>query len=345
MKPHMLLVGILALGCVSLLASVSLPASAEPAPAPSGDPFIGEYEGVYHWVGRPDMPSTGMVVGEGPALYRLVARCKGDGEVFNQVEIHGQLEGARVVFRGTSNSAFWNAQATGTEIKVDGDYGNSFELKKIERKSPTEGQAPPKDAVVLLAFEPGKAPDLSAWTNDKWKVFDDGSMCVQPGSGSNTTKAKIGDCQMHLEFYLPHMPGEFGQGRANSGVYVQNRYEIQVLDSFGVLFNASGDCGSFYRVSTARVNATLPPEHWQTYDIDFRAARLNADGTQKEPARISVKHNGILIQENISLPEPTAGGVAGPGASEDILQLQDHGNRVRYRNIWYVPGKDAPVSK
>jgi 3-keto-disaccharide hydrolase len=326
--------------CVVAACCMAAPVLAEPAPGASGDPFMGEYEGVYHWVGRPDVPSKGMIIAEGPGLYRMVAQCQVEGGQINQVELHGQLVGPRVTFHGYTGSGEWNAEAKDGSLSVTGSYHTSFELKKMEKHSPTEGQAPPEGAVVLLPYESGKAPDMSAWANSNWKAYDDGSMGVQPGSGPNTTKGKIGDCNLHLEFYLPLMAGDFGQGRSNSGVYVQNRYEVQLLDSFGVLPQTSGDCGGLYDVSTALVNASFPPERWQTYDIEFRAARLNADGTQKEPARITVRHNGVVIQENIALAEPTPGGTPGPGAAEDILHLQDHGNRVRFRNIWYMPLKD-----
>ena len=319
---------------------LAAPVLAEPVPGPSGDSFMGEYEGAYHWVGRPDLQAQGLIVAEGPGLYRMAAHCLGEKGEIIQVELHGQLEGPRVVFHGFTGSGAWDAEAAGGALHVHGAYETAFELKKADRHSPTEGQAPPKDAVVLLPYAPGKAPDLGAWTNDQWKAFEDGSMGVQPGSGANCTKAKFGDCKLHLEFYLPLMAGEFGQGRCNSGVYVENRYEVQVLDSFGVMPHTAGDCGSVYDISAALVNASLPPECWQTYDIDFRAARLNADGTLKEASRLTLRHNGILIQDNVALPLPTGGGVPGPGAAEDVLQLQDHGNKVRYRNIWFVPVKE-----
>ncbi len=334
MNARTLFWGVVAVCCAAA------PVLAEPAPEASGDPFMGEYEGVYHWVGRPDIPAKGLLVAEGPGLYRMMAQCQTEGGQINQVELHGQLVGPRVIFHGYTGSGQWNAEAAQDTLNVKGAYKTSFELKKVDRRSPTEGQAPPEGAVVLLPYEPGKAPDLSAWTNANWKAYDDGSMGVQPGSGPNTTKDKIGDCQLHLEFYLPLMAGAFGQGRSNSGVYVQNRYEIQLLDSFGVLPQTAGDCGGLYDISTPLVNASLPPERWQTYDIEFRAARLNEDGSQKEPAKLTVRHNGIVIQENVALAGPTPGGTAGPGAPEDILHLQDHGNQVRFRNIWYVPLND-----
>lgn len=316
---------------------VALAAHAEQPPAPSGDAFQGAYEGVFHWTGRPDLPANGLIVAEGPGLYRVVASCVGDEGQVRQVELHGQLVGPRVLFRGYSGSGSWEAEAADNALKVTGPYNTWFELKKTDPHSPTEGQAPPEGAVVLLPFQPGVAPDMSAWNNTNWKAYEDGSMGVQPGTGANTTKAKIGDCKLHLEFYLPLMAGEFGQGRANSGVYIQNRYEVQVLDSFGVLPYTAGDCGGLYDLSAARVNACFPPEHWQTYDIDFRAPRFNDDGSQKEPARITVRHNGMLIQDNVAVAQPTPGGTEGPGTPEDVLHLQDHGNRTRFRNIWYVP--------
>ncbi|MGI6459862.1 MAG: 3-keto-disaccharide hydrolase [Candidatus Hydrogenedentales bacterium] len=323
--------GVLVLWCASV------PSLAEPAPEAVNDPFMGEYEGVYHWVGHPDIPATGLIVAEGPGLYRMVAQCQTETGQNNYVELHGQLVGPRVLFHGYTGSGKWDAEATQDTLNVKGAYKTSFELKKVERRSPSEGQAPPEGAVVLLPFEPGKAPDLSAWTNGKWKAYDDGSMGVQPGTGPNTTRDKIGDCRLHLEFYLPLMAGAFGQGRCNSGVYMQNRYEIQLLDSFGVQPQTAGDCGGLYDISTPLVNATLPPERWQTYDIEFLAARLNEDGSQKEPARLTVRHNGVVIQDDVALAGPTPGGTEGPGAAEDVLHLQDHGNRVRFRNIWYVP--------
>ena len=334
MKTRALFFGVAAVCCVAL------PVLAEPAPEASGDAFMGEYEGVFHWVGRPDIPAKGLIVAEGPGLYRMVAQCQGEGNQINQVELHGQLVGPRVTFHGYTGSGLWDAEAAQDMLKATGSYDTSFELKKVDRHSTTEGQAPPEGAVVLLPYEPGKAPDMSAWTNGNWKAYDDGSMGVQPGSGPNTTKEKIGDCTLHLEFYMPLMAGDFGQGRSNSGVYLQNRYEVQLLDSFGVLPQTAGDCGGLYDISTPLVNASLPPERWQTYDIEFRAARLNDDGSQKEPARVTLRHNGIVIQDNVSLAGPTPGGTAGPGAKEDILHLQDHGNRVRFRNIWYLPLKD-----
>ena len=135
----------------------------------------------------------------------------------------------------------------------------------------------------------------------------------------------------------------FGQSRANSGVIINNIYEVQVLDSFG-LVPSMGDCGAIYDQTRPRVNASLPPEQWQTYDITFRAPRMNADGTVAEKARVTVDLNGIRVQNNVPIDGATAGHPPGKppiNAATGPLHLQDHGNRVRYRNVWLQELTDA----
>ena len=196
---------------------------------------------------------------------------------------------------------------------------------------------------MLLPFAPGQAPDASAWRGGSWKPQEDGSLQCDPGSGSIYAKQNFGDIKLHLEFWLPLMADSFGQGRANSGVILNNLYEVQVLDSFG-LVPSTGDCGAIYSQARPRVNACLPPEHWQTYDILFRAPRMNPDGTVKEKARASVEHNGVKVQDDVAIKGATAGHEPGKppaNAATGPLQLQDHGNRVRYRNVWLVELKDG----
>jgi hypothetical protein len=138
------------------------------------------------------------------------------------------------------------------------------------------------------------------------------------------------------------MADSFGQGRANSGVIINNMYEVQVLDSFGLVPSA-GDCAAIYSQARPRVNASLPPERWQTYDITFRAPRMNADGTVNEKARVTVELNGIKVQDNVAIEGATAGHEPGKppaNVATGPLQLQDHGNRVRYRNVWLVEMKE-----
>ena len=179
----------------------------------------------------------------------------------------------------------------------------------------------------------GAKTSLAAWANQNWEVLDNGAARVR--QGSNTTKERFGDIkQLHVEFWLPLEPGNRGQGRANSGVFLNDTYEVQVLDSFGLAYT-SGDCGSLYSIKRPDVNASLPPETWQTYDIEFRTPRLNDDGSIKEGARITVVHNGIKIHDNVQIPQPTAN----PKAEQRItgpIQLQDHSHPIQYRNIWLV---------
>jgi hypothetical protein len=149
------------------------------------------------------------------------------------------------------------------------------------------------------------------------------------------------DFRLHLEFMTPYEPTKRGQGRGNSGVYILDRYEVQVLDSFG-LVPAKGDCGAIYGQAPPKTNASLPPLTWQTYDITFRAARLGEDGKLLEPPVITVLHNGVKIHDKRPIPQPTGSARRKGHIAEGPIRLQDHRNKVRYRNIWAVDLKDAP---
>jgi hypothetical protein len=217
------------------------------------------------------------------------------------------------------------------------DSTKKITLARQIRHSPTEAAPAPQNAIVLLSYAPNTATNLAEWQNQNWAVMSDGS--VQVRNGGNRTRREMGDMQLHIEWMTPYMPKERGQGRGNSGVYLQNRYEVQILDSFG-LDSQDNDAGGIYRVAKPRVNASLPPLQWQTYDIMFRAPRLNADKTVRQPAMITVIHNGEIIHENQIIQNPTGGGES-DNAELGPLHLQDHGNPVRFRNIWMVP-KNLP---
>lgn len=166
-----------------------------------------------------------------------------------------------------------------------------------------------------------------------WKLVEGGAMEVIPRAGSILSRTQFTDHKVHLEFRTPFKPTARGQGRGNSGVYVQGRYEIQVLDSYG-LEGKSNECGGIYKLAAPRVNMCAPPLQWQTFDIQFRAARFNEDENRMADARMTVYHNGVLIHDSVRIPARVAGE---PGfvASGGVL-LQDHGNPVQYRNIWVV---------
>ena len=147
------------------------------------------------------------------------------------------------------------------------------------------------------------------------------------------TNETFGDHVLHLEFRLPYEPYDRGQARGNSGVYVQGRYEVQVLDSFG-LEGEDNECGGIYSISRPKVNACYPPLTWQTYDINFKQA-VYEDGIKVQNARITVRHNGIVIHKDLELKNGTPGKLP-EAEGEGPLYLQGHGNQVLYRNIWVV---------
>jgi hypothetical protein len=153
-----------------------------------------------------------------------------------------------------------------------------------------------------------------------------------PGAVS---KQKFKDAKYHVEFRLPFMPEARGQARGNSGFYVSGCYEIQMLDSFG-LEGKDNECGGIYQASAPKVNMCLPPLSWQTYDVDYTAPNFDASGKKTKNARITVRHNGVVIHENLELPHATPGGVNGETPEGGPVFLQNHGNPVRYRNIWVV---------
>jgi hypothetical protein len=199
------------------------------------------------------------------------------------------------------------------------------QLRRVERTSPTLGQKPPEDAVVLFD---GSSAD--AWHGGR--MTDDG--LLMQGATSHRT---FGDHHLHIEFRLPYQPEDRGQGRGNSGLYLQGRYEIQMLDSFG-LEGRDNECGGIYSVKGPDVNMCFPPLTWQTYDIDFTAARYDSDGTPLSPPRMTVRHNGVLIHDNVPLPpdRSTTAAPVEPGPEPGPVFLQDHGCPVRYRNIWVI---------
>ncbi len=209
------------------------------------------------------------------------------------------------------------------KIAIVHDGRTTAELKKVERKSPTLGARPPKGAIVLF-----DGSNTEAWEN--------GTLVEKKllGPTSASSRQKFGDHLLHIEFRTPFMPAARGQGRGNSGVYLQSRYECQVLDSFG-LEGENNECGGIYQIAKPAVNMCFPPLSWQTYDIDFTAARYDANGNKTKNARATIEHNGVVIHEDLELPHGTPG-CHPEGPEPDAVFLQNHGNPVAFRNIWVV---------
>jgi hypothetical protein len=194
--------------------------------------------------------------------------------------------------------------------------------------------APPSNAVILF-----NGKDLNNWHTRSgdpagWEAKD-GIMHVVPGKGDIVAKEKFTDFYLHLEWMEPDMPDAKGQAKGNSGVFLQGRYEVQVLDSYGIEVPGKGDCGAIYNQFASIVNACKPPLQWQTYDIVFRCARMNASGEFEKP-RVTIFQNGMVIQNNIIF-DLTGGSIDENVLEPGPLLLQDHGNLIKFRNIWIVP--------
>ncbi len=326
-----------AMGDLAADAAPSASSAAEPYRV---DPFVGEYQGTFRTAEGKETDAAGQVFAQGDDKYKVLllpGQNVGDGVKLGKksrvIELTGHAEkGAEEVeitgggFRGTLSSE---------AISAEGDDGK-FELNYTVRKSSALRAKPPKGATVLLPYEPGRKTSLDAWKNRKWKILSDGS--VEVNGGSNFTNENFGSAKLHVEFRIPYEPKRRGQKRGNSGVYVQGRYEVQVLDSFG-LAPKKGDCGAIYGVKVPDVNASLPPGRWQSYDIEFHAP-VTDDSKVVKPATITVQHNGITIHKDVNIPSPTGAAKFKKAGPDGPLMLQDHGHPVRFRNIWLVELED-----
>jgi hypothetical protein len=216
-------------------------------------------------------------------------------------------------------------------------YGDISDVKilKPEDKEDVKSPSPPSRAIVLFD---GKS--LDNWERARrkgpapWKLSPDGSMQVAEDD-IKTKQTFTGRFKLHVEFRVPYMPKASGQGRGNSGVYVQGRYEVQVLDSYG-LKSQDNDCGGIYGIAAPLVNACKAPTIWQSYDIEFQAPTCE-DGKKTAPAVMSVLHNGIKIHDKVKITlDNTTAGLGGDPCTPGPIMLQNHGNPVQYRNIWLL---------
>ena len=172
-----------------------------------------------------------------------------------------------------------------------------------------------------------------------WTRLEGGALEVRPGAGNLVTRDEFGDARFTLEFWCPLVEGASGQERGNSGVYVQGRYEVQILDSYDEPLEL-GSCGAIYSIAAPLENACMMAEAWQSYVIDFTAARFDDAGRVTENPRMSVWHNGILIHDDVELPHPTPGGLGQDVVARGPLMLQDHNQKVRFRNLTVTPKDD-----
>jgi hypothetical protein len=281
----------------------------------------------------PDFAIQGEYKGNaGNQNYGAQVIAKGDGK-FDAILLPGGLPGegwdekTRIKLSGSTENGL--TRLTGEEAEaavVEGRFSFNLkdakaDLKKVERTSPTQGLKSPANATVLF-----DGSNVDAWTPGK--LMDDGLMGV-----GTRTKEKYDSFVLHLEFRTPFMPYAEGQARGNSGMYLQDQYECQILDSFG-LEGLDNECGGIYKNARPKVNMCFPPLAWQTYDVDFTGAKFDADGKVTAPGKCTIKHNGVMIHENLELALTPGGGQATqkPGA----LFLQDHGDPVRFRNIWII---------
>ena len=298
----------------------------DPQKADDDFAYQGEYVGELK-TGDGKLPIGVQVIAFGKGKFRSVSYVGGlPGSGWNGKEklMHeGELKDGVVVFDGENGRGELKDGVLTVEAKKESAKGH---LKKVERKSPTLGQKPPAGAVVLFDGKSAKG-----WKNGK--ITEDGLLMQ-----GTTSEKTFGSHSLHIEFRLPYQPEDRGQGRGNSGIYFQGRYEVQMLDSFG-LSGEQNECGGIYSVAKPDVNMCLPPLAWQTYDAEFTAAKYDKNGELVANPRITVKHNGVLIHDDVELPgkRNTTAAPLKAGPELGPVYLQNHGNPVRYRNIWVVP--------
>jgi hypothetical protein len=326
---------VVAAGLQATAAPTGNPAFTDPAQADADFAFQGEYAGTLEIDGRPT-PVGVQVIARGDGKFDFVAYPGGlPGEGWHPPEKiagsgirEGEATLATVKLEAVDKDGVTRRgriQDGGLAVLSDGgsEVGT---LAKVGRTSPTLGQQPPAGAIVLFAG--GADTDTSRLVDGR--VSPDGLLME-----GVTTKDEFGDARWHIEFRLPYQPKDRGQLRGNSGAYLQGCYEVQMLDSFG-LDGKDNECGGIYKAAAPRMNACLPPLAWQTYDIDFTAPRFDGD-KKVANARMTVRHNGILIHDDQEIPTFTPGGPRKQEAPRGPLFLQNHGNPVRYRNVWVLP--------
>lgn len=341
-------------GALSLTLVVGLPAARQQAAersdrihtqnaAEAGADFLiqGEY------VGRLDR-------GKGPEMFGVHVIARGAGQFIavgypgglpgagwdekTKLHFEGGTSGAQTVLRpkgyGASSYSL-SIDSSGLQI-VSAKGAVAGRLEHVVRRSRTLGQPAPRKARVLFDGTSNEHFECRK-EGQPVEIHPEGFLRLTRGTGGLFTKDSFGDCFLHLEFRLPFEPAGRGQGRGNSGCYLQGRYEVQILDSFG-LAGKVDEAGCIYKVADPRVNMCFPPLSWQTYDIDFKQARFDAANKKVANARMTVYHNGVLIHDDQEIAKEFT--VAAPTTEEQSADkrhyLQDHGHEILFKNVWIL---------
>ena len=313
--------GLLAVACFAALFSVNLRA-AEPQDVAIKDPdFLVQGEYVGEVTKLDSKKKVGVqVIALGKGKFHAVWRDGGlPGDGWDKAEATPH-DGETVEGVTSFKAGEHTAKIKDGVMGVTSDGKVIGELKRIVRKSTTLGAKPPKDAVVL--FE-GKSADQF----ENGRMTDDG--LLKQGA---TSKFKHQSGTLHIEFQIPY--GPLLPSRGNSGCYLQSRYEVQMLDSFG-LKPHNHECGGIPSIKEPDINMSFPPLSWQTYDVDFTAAQFT-NGQKTKNGRMTVRHNGVVVHDNVELPHATTSSPLPEGPEPGPINLQDHNSEVRYRNVWFV---------
>jgi hypothetical protein len=301
------------------------PKISDPAKVDQDYALQGEYRGILVDDGEKSKMGA-HVIAQGQGKFNIniyEGGLPGDGWTSKKpIQSSSMLKDGQVVFKAEEGTAVLK----GKSLTISNPSGTVLgTLTRVVRTSPTEGKKAPTGAVVLFDGSNAKGWKNGRLTEDK---------LLMEGTTSLET---FQDHQLHIEFRLPYQPEDRGQGRGNSGIYVQGRYEVQMLDSFG-LAGKQNECGGLYSVKDPDVNMCYPPLQWQTYDIQYTAARFDEQGKLAKHPRITVRHNGVLIHKDVELPgnRSTTAAPSKPGPAAGPIVLQNHGCPMRYRNIWTV---------
>ena len=346
----LLLLPILALNLTAAKKKTPVWTSLDAETIPSSVKIQGEYQGKT----EESQPYGAHVIALGQDAYHAVFYPGGlpgagwDGE--SKILLDGKQTDGKVVFKGTDGKGkgylqespakfsatrknppqghkIFNGSISGEAFTGMTDGKQKFTLKRFVRKSPTLGAKPPKGAKVLFdgsnkdAFQGGRL-------DEKTKLLNTDGRDIR-------TAEKFSDYIMHMEFMLPYRPDARGQGRGNSGFYQVGMYEVQILDSFG-LEGLDNECGGVYKKANSLVNMCFPPLQWQTYDVDFTNAKADASGKKTANARMTLRHNGIVIHDDLEINGKTGGARKEAEGTPGQIKLQGHGNPLQFRNIWIV---------